>query len=160
MGGRARSRRRAALSLALLAALLAPAPAAETPRDFVTRIYAGYRDPRFNPLDRPERLFAPPLVAAIREDARLSGDEVGWLDGDPLCQCQDHEGLEPAVRAVRRTAAKTATADILLRFPGYDDRRVRLRLLRTAQGWRIADVGTRDSPSMLDELQRFNRRRR
>jgi hypothetical protein len=148
------------VSLALVAALLAPAPAAETPRDFVTRVYAGYRDPGFNPLDRPERLFAPSLVAAIREDARLSLDEVGRLDGDPLCQCQDHEGLEPVVREVRRTTAKTALADILLRFPGYDDRQVRLRLARTVRGWRIADVATADDPSLLQDLQRSNRRRR
>src|SRR3712207_1917409 len=129
MGGAARARRGAAMSLAFLAALLAPAPPAEAPRDFVARIYAGYRDPGFNPLDRPERLFAPPLVAAIREDARLSGDEPGWLDGDPLCQCQDHEGLEPLVRDVRRTAARTALADVLLRLPGYEAREVRLRLV-------------------------------
>ncbi len=147
------------MSLFLLAALLAPAPAAETPRDFVARVYAGYRDPGFNPLDRPERLFAPALVAAIREDARLAGDEVGWLAGDPLCQCQDHEGLEPVVREVRR-AAKTATADILLRFPGYDERQVRLKLVRIARGWRIADVATADDPSLLRDLQRSNRRRR
>ncbi|HEX8225760.1 MAG TPA: hypothetical protein VF605_18280 [Allosphingosinicella sp.] len=147
------------MSLVLLAALLAPAPPAETARGFVTRVYAGYRDPGFNPLDRPERHFAPPLVAAIREDARLSRDEVGWLDGDPLCQCQDHEGLDPLVREVRQ-AGKTAMADIGLRFPGYDERQVRLRLVRTPQGWRIADVATSDDPSLLEDLRRANRRRR
>ena len=144
------------MSLLLVAALLAPA---ETPRAFVDRIYAGYRDADYNPLDRPERLFAPPLVAAIRQDSRLSRDEVGWLDGDPLCQCQDHQGLEPVLGEVRR-AARSATADILLRFPGYDDRHVRLRLVRTASGWRIADVATADDPSLLRDLQRSNRRRR
>lgn len=147
------------MSLLLLAAMLASAPPAETPRDFVTRLYARYGDPAFDPLDRPERFFAPPLVAAIREDARLSGDEVGRLDGDPLCQCQDHEGLEPLVREVRGTA-KAARADILLRFPGYGDRQVRLRLVRTVQGWRIADVATADDPSLLQDLRRSNRRRR
>ena len=144
----------------LAAALLAPAPAAETPAAFVERVYAGYRNADHNPLHRPERLFAPPLVAAIREDARLSRGEVGWLDGDPLCQCQDHEGLEPLVREVRRPTAKTASADILLRFPGYDDRNVRLSLVRTRSGWRIADVATADAPSLLRDLQRSNRRRR
>lgn len=147
------------MSLALLAALLAPAPPAETPGGFVARIYAGYRDPGFNPLDGPERIFAPPLAAAIREDARLSRDEVGWLDGDPLCQCQDHEGMEPLVRAVRQ-AGRTATADVRLRLPGYAERPVRLRLVRTAQGWRIADVATDEDPSLLQDLRRSNRRRR
>jgi hypothetical protein len=143
----------------LLAAMLAPAPGGETPEAFLERLYAGYRNPDFSPLAEPERVFAEPLVAAIREDQRLSRDEVGYMDGDPLCQCQDHEGLEPVVGEVRGSA-KAATADILLRFPGYDDRHLRLRLVRTARGWRIADVATADSPSLLGEIRRFNRRRR
>lgn len=147
-------------ALWLLAALLAPAPAGETPQAFLDRIYAGYRDPDYSPLARPERVFAAPLVAAIREDRRLSRDEVGYMDGDPLCQCQDAAGLRPLIAEVKRPAARTAAARILLRFGGDDDREVRLQLVRTPSGWRIADVGTPDSPSMLDELRRFNRRRR
>jgi hypothetical protein len=149
------------MSLVLFAAfLLAPAAPAETPRAFVDRVYAGYRSPDYNPLDRPEGLFAPPLLAAIREDSRLSHGEVGRLDGDPLCQCQDHQGLVPLVREVRRPTARTATARIRLRFPGYDDRDVSLKLVRTASGWRIADIATPDDPSLLRDLQRSNRRRR
>lgn len=144
----------------LLAALLAPAPSAETPRAFIERIYAGYRDPDYSPLARPERVFAAPLVAAIREDRRLSRDEVGYMDGDPLCQCQDPAGLRPLIGEVGRPTARTAAARILLRFDGDADREVMLQLVRTSSGWRIADVATPDSPSMLDELRRFNRRRR
>lgn len=144
----------------LLAAALAPAPAAETPQAFLERIYAGYRDPDYSPLARPERVFAAPLVAAIREDRRLSRDEVGYMDGDPLCQCQDAAGLRPLIAEVRRPTARTAAARILLRFGGADNREVRLQMVRTPSGWRIADVATPDSPSMLDELRRFNRRRR
>jgi hypothetical protein len=144
---------------ALLAAALAPAPA-ETPGAFLQRIYAGYRDPDYSPLDRPDRIFAPPLVAAIREDRRLSRDEVGFMDADPLCQCQDPAGLKPLIGEVKRPTARTAAARILLRFGGSDDRELRLDLVRTAAGWRVADLGTPDSPSMLRDLQRFNRRRR
>lgn len=144
----------------LLAAALAPAPAAETPRAFLERVYAGYRDPDYSPLARPQRVFAAPLVAAIREDRRLSRDEVGYMDADPLCQCQDPAGLRPLIGEVRRPTARTAAARILLRFGGDGDREVRLQLVRTRSGWRIADVAAPDSPSMLDELRRFNRRRR
>jgi hypothetical protein len=143
----------------LFAAALAAAPA-ETPGAFVERIYAGYRDPDYSPLARPDRIFAPPLVAAIREDQRLSHDEVGFMDADPLCQCQDPAGLQPLIREVRRPTPRTATARILLRFGGTDDRQLRLDLVRTAAGWRVADLGTPDSPSMLRDLRRFNRRRR
>ena len=53
--------------------------------------------PDYNPFDQPERVFAPPLLAAINEDARLANGEVGYLDGDPLCQCQDAAGLKARV---------------------------------------------------------------
>jgi hypothetical protein len=147
------------LSLALAAAFLAAAPAAETPRRFVERVYSGYRKADFDPLAAPERIFAPPLIAAIREDSRLSRDEVGYMDADPLCQCQDAAGLRPHVGEVRQPARSRATAHILLDFGGSDRRHLRLRLVRTPAGWRIRDVVTGDEPSLLAALRRFNRRR-
>ena len=149
------------MSLALLlAAMAAPVPRTETPKAFVERLYAGYRDPDYSPLARPQRVFAPPLVAAIREDQRLSRDEVGFMDADPLCQCQDPAGLKPLIREARMRTARTATVRMRLDFGASDVRELRLDLVRTAAGWRIADLGTPDSPSMLSDLQRFNRRRR
>jgi len=143
---------------ALLALFLAAAPA-ETPRAFVERLYAGYRDSDYSPLARPERVFAPPLVAAIREDQRLSSGEVGYLDGDPLCQCQDPAGLRPEIGEVRQLTRSKVTAHVLLSFPGSDRRDLRLHLVRTGAGWRVADVATADEPSLLDSLRRSNRRR-
>lgn len=147
------------MSLAFAAALLAAAPPADSPRAFVERLYAGYRDPDYNPLAHPRRIFAKPLVAAIREDSRLSRDEVGYMDADPLCQCQDAAGLRPQIREVSRTTSSTATVHVLLDFGGSDPRDLRLRLVRTAAGWRVADVVTADEPSLLEALGRFNRRR-
>ncbi|MGZ8328758.1 MAG: hypothetical protein ACXWUV_14760 [Allosphingosinicella sp.] len=147
------------MSLALAAALLAPAPPADAPRAFVERLYAGYRDPDYNPLARPRRIFAPPLVAAIREDRRLSGDEVGYMDADPLYQCQDSTGLRPTIREVSRPTRTDATAHVLIDFGDSDRRDLRLRLVRTASGWRIADISTADESSLLAGLRRFNRRR-
>jgi hypothetical protein len=145
--------------LALLAAMAAPASPAETPRAFVARLYAGYRDEDYSPLARPERVFAPPLVAAIREDARLSKEEVGFMDADPLCQCQDAAGLHPVIETVRQPTPRTATAQIGLSFSGSDRRALRLQLIRTRAGWRIADIATAEAPSLLADLRRFNRRR-
>lgn len=142
-----------------LAALLAAAPA-ETPRAFVERIYAGYGDVEYSPFAVPERFFAAPLVAAMEEDSRLSYGEVGFLDGDPLCQCQDPSGLDAVVRDIRQPGPRTATARILLRLAGADRRDLSLRLVRTAAGWRIADIATPDSPSLLRDLRRSNRERR
>ena len=148
------------MSFALFAALLAAAQPAESPRAFVERIYAGYRDSEYSPFAAPERFFAAPLVAAMEEDSRLSYGEVGFLDGDPLCQCQDPSGLEAVVREIRQPARRTATVRILLRLNGSDERDVSLRLVRTAAGWRIADIAAPGEPSLLRDLQRSNRRRR
>ena len=84
----------------LLALLVAAAPAAETPKAYMERLYAGYRNSSFNPFDHPERYFAPRLLAAIKEDARLANGEVGYVDGDPICQCQDPDGLHATVTGV------------------------------------------------------------
>jgi hypothetical protein len=148
------------MSLAfLLAALLSPALPAETPRAFVERLYAGYRDPDYNPLAKPGRIFAPALVAEIKEDVRLSRDEVGYMDGDPICQCQDAAELRHSIEDVGQPAEKSATARIRLDFGASDRRLVTLRLARTKAGWRIADIATADEPSLLESLRRFNRRR-
>ncbi len=148
------------MSLAFAAALLAAGPPAETPRAFLERVYAGYRDEDYSPLARPRRVFARPLVEAIEEDRRLSRDEVGYMDADPLCQCQDPAGLRPAVGQVRRPAPGTATAAVALTFSGSDRRDIAVKLVRTGAGWRIADIAAADEPSLLDSLRRFNARRR
>ncbi|MEA3008687.1 MAG: hypothetical protein QOJ91_379 [Sphingomonadales bacterium] len=147
------------MSFLLAAALLAPGLPVEAPKAFVERLYAGYRDPDFNPLAHPRRIFAPPLVAAIREDARLSRGEVGYMDADPLCQCQDSAGLRATIDEVGRTGATAATARVLVDFGGSDRRDLTLRLVRTPAGWRVADIATADDLSLLESLNRFNRRR-
>jgi hypothetical protein len=149
------------MSLAVLAAaMLSPAPAGETPRAFVERLYASYRDSNYSPFTRAARVFAPPFVAALREDSRLFRDEVGFIDADPICQCQDAGGLRARVAGVRQPTAAAAEARILLRFGDTDSRDLILRLVRTRAGWRVADIATADDPSFLGELQASNRKKR
>ncbi|HYW15334.1 MAG TPA: DUF3828 domain-containing protein [Allosphingosinicella sp.] len=147
------------MSLAFAAALLAAAPTAESPRAFVERLYAGYRDPDYDPLARPERIFAPALVAAIREDRKLSRDEVGYMDADPLCQCQDAAGLRAQIGDARPWGRGAAAARVRIDLAGSERRDLRLKFVQTAAGWRISDIATTDEPSLLAGLKRFNRRR-
>jgi hypothetical protein len=140
---------------------LALALAAASPRGFVEHLYAAYRNQSWSPLARPALVFAPPLVAAISEDRRLSGDEVGFLDGDPVCDCQDASGLRAKILALTPDGNVAATVRVALRFGGSGEaRKLTLRLVRTAAGWRIADVATSDSASLLLDLEAANRRRR
>ncbi|MFL6858925.1 MAG: DUF3828 domain-containing protein [Allosphingosinicella sp.] len=148
-----------------LFAAIAPAaaPPGETPRAFVERLYAGYRRSDYSPLARPERVFAPALVAAIREDVRLSRDEVGFMDADPLCECQDPAGLHAGIVSLQQAGAG-ATVRVAIRFgpapaPPDNRRALTLRLVRTGAGWRIADLASADQPSLLADLRAFNRQR-
>lgn len=138
---------------------MAAAIAGAGPRTFVERLYASYRhNSEFSPLDEPERIFAPPLLSAIRADQRLARGEVGFLDGDPLCDCQDTHGMRVRIEAFSANRMR-ANARLVVRFAGTHDRRdISLKLVRTVTGWRIADVGTRSEPSLLRGLLASNRK--
>jgi hypothetical protein len=145
--------------LAALALAAAPASIA-TPQGFVERVYANYARDNYSPLVRPERVFAPALAAAIREDQRLSKEDVGFLDGDPICDCQDPAGLRARIVSVRQGGSAAATVRVALRFGSAPEHTpVVLRLVRIPDGWRIADVGVADSSSLLHDIQASNRRR-
>lgn len=166
MGGDPRPGGKAGLRRPLLAAALgallvaAPAAAAENPRSFVERLYAGYRNPDFSPFDRPDRIFTPAFVAAAKEDWRLSRGEVGFLDADPLCQCQDASGMKAEIARVERRGPAAAEARLRLRFPGPEVRDVRLQLVLTRAGWRVGDIAAEGEASFLRSLQAWNRRKR
>ena len=149
------------MSPLLITALVAStATPAETPRAFVTRLYAAYHTGRFSPFIHPERVFTPRFVAAIKEDGRLFRDEVGFLDADPICQCQDLAGLRAAVGEVRQPSPAAADVRVTLRFDGSNPRSIRLKLARTPAGWRVADIAASNEPSFLSDLEASNRKKR
>jgi hypothetical protein len=145
--------------LALALAAAAPA-AAETPRGFMERLYAYYSAHDYSPFKHPERVFAPRLLAAIKEDERLARGEVGYLDGDPVCQCQDAGGLKARVTSVRMQGAAKASVAVAIGLTGYKPRPAQFSLVRTTAGWRIADVSSPDEKSLLAGLEASNRQQR
>jgi hypothetical protein len=143
-----------------LALLLAAAQPAETPKAFMLRLYSYYRQSSYSPFTHPARVFAPPLLGAINEDSKLANGEVGYLDGDPICQCQESDGMRPAVTAVTHQGATKATVAVSIGWPHDKPRPIRFSLVRAAQGWRIADVSSADEPSLLKALEDSNRKAR
>ena len=145
------------IAIVLLGLVLVAVPGgarAETARAFLERTYAGYVHGTFNPLDHADSYFAPSLAKEIRLDS--AGGEVGYLDGDPLCDCQDISGLKPQVEWVRMRGRGAADARVLLDFGTPDERRVSLKLVLTGRGWRVQDVATKEEPSLLAALRRSN----
>ena len=141
----------------LLALALAAGQPAETPQRFLERTYLSYGSPGFNPLEHPARWFTPTLTAAIREDERLAKGEVGYLDGDPLCDCQDYDEVAMRVDSLRRLTRTAAIAKVRVDSGISHSRDLRLDLRLTRAGWRIADVVGADHHSLLRALQRSNR---
>ena len=144
----------------IVVALAAAAAQPETPRRFLERVYASYHDSNFSPFRHADRYFVPRLVAAISEDSRLAHGEVGYLDGDPLCQCQDAAGLHARVLRVRTPSPKSANAEVALDYPDNTPTRIRLSLAMTKSGWRIADVSAGGDPSLLRALEASNAKSR
>lgn len=141
----------------LFALLLAGTPPAEGPAAFIQRIYAGYSHAGYSPLSVPEKLFSPTLTAAIRQDG--AGGEVGYLDGDPLCDCQDYERISARIMKLARPSARSASAQVHVMLGPKEARDLKLNLVLTRSGWRIADIVDPRGHSLLKELQRSNAKR-
>lgn len=143
--------------LAYLTALGAE-PISETPQAFIHRIYAGYARKNYDPLRQIGLIFSADLGAAIRKDEHLAKGEVGYLDGDPLCDCQDHGKLTARIRALNVPTRTSAIASMHVNFGTGETRELRLKLVLGRNGWRVADVVSSDGTSLLAELERANRR--
>jgi len=138
-------------------ACILPGAQAQTAKQadtFVRQLYGQYEHPvsRFGPSimgKHAASVFSPGLLALIRkeEKATPSGD-VGKLDFDPVCSCQDSGGLKLAdVHVTLRDAGK-ALATVMLSFPEPAKIEVQLSLLWTPRGWRVDDIGTKDVSSL------------
>lgn len=102
-------------------------------------------------------VFSPRLLRLIRKDqASTPAGEVGALDGDPICDCQDPSGLRLARLDVTSSGPGRAVARVTLSFPD-GRRRLRLDLEEGQAGWRVSDVHTADMPSLLGLLQSTSR---
>jgi Protein of unknown function (DUF3828) len=142
-----------------LAALAQQLPV-ETPRAFMERLYASYRNSDYSPFTHPEKVFAPRLLAAINEDSRLAQGEVGYLDGDPVCQCQDAAGLKATITQVQMQGMTKATVRVSIGLDGYKPRPAEFSLVRAKGGWRIADVSSSAEKSLLNGLEESNRKQK
>jgi Protein of unknown function (DUF3828) len=145
---------------ALLAMAPAPVAAADSPRAFLTRLYARYESGNLKPFPRQEQVYAPELVRQMRLNAKLYGPEqVGLIDYDPVCQCQDVSELKARIFDITPTGRGKAEARVSIGFgDGTVHHEIRVNLIRAAAGWRIADIATREQLSLLADLQRDNQK--
>ena len=133
-------------------------------KTFLAQLYAHYPARSgakpFDPLGRSAAsIFDPSFVALLREDARLTpAGDIGAIDWDPICGCQDDEGMKTRIGTIRPVGPSAATALVDVRFPGVaTPDRIELDLIVDHGQWRIRDVRTKDVPSLRADLIKSNR---
>jgi hypothetical protein len=121
-------------------------------RTFVAQIYLKAVNDRHFSFASP-RLLAPDLYNLVLR-SRTQGAN-GVLGYDPICQCQDNDGLSAQILSVVVTDDR-AVAQVLLRFDAshpVPPVRVKLLLNRAPlAGWKITDIQTQRVPSLKSLL--------
>jgi hypothetical protein len=103
-------------------------------------------------------VFDPGMIAAFREDTKLAKGEVGFVDSDPLCQCQDDSGLKATIASVTMTGPNAADVVVNLDYPSEKAIiPLSLHLVTVNGAWRIHDLSTVDAKSYLDDLLKANK---
>jgi hypothetical protein len=132
-----------------------PHPTAQAFVEGLYRAYQGHEHDGGGPdyLGRQrDRVFAPKLIALMRRDAaNTPAGEVGALDGDPICNCQDYEISKVVVR-IKDSGGGRASAEVHFDNSGRAEF-VQLDLVSIRGGWRVADVHTQDTPSLVRLLE-------
>jgi len=131
------------------------AGAADSAEAFVRGLYAQYT-PHGHPVafgyPDAKPIVDAPMLQWLHRDQVKSNGEVGALDVDPVCQCQDWEHLK--VDSVQSIAGGPGTATVEVRFEdgsGKDRWRqtVRFDLVQVGGAWKIHDIHAHDLPSLI-----------
>jgi len=130
------------------------AAALEGPEPFVRALYAVHAagGGGLEPLP-PGRdpIYGRTLNAMIGADFRKADGEVPFLNHDPICACQDSDGLVLESVTVTETGAATAEAAVV--FTNLGQRRSQtLKLLKEGQSWRVVDVLVPGEPPLTEQL--------
>ena len=154
------------LVLCLVASCLAagtvPARAqdAASARSFLESVYRLYgKGGKGVALSGPQarRVFDASLLALMRADEKANGpNQVGVLDGDPLCSCQDWDALRDLKIDAEMQAAGRVVAHVSFALfaekngtideAGEDRRRLEISLTSQQGQWRVYDVLDRSEP--------------
>jgi hypothetical protein len=124
---------------------------------FVREVYADYSNPDWqHQAERETKFYSPSLNRMIVADAKRHPGEISNLDFDPICACQDPgEPGDLKVQSIKLTRVSPLLIRAAVSFTiATQPRLVTLSLLKTAQGWRIDEISTKDVPSLRRLLTR------
>lgn len=120
---------------------------------FVNKVYSNYnnKDSIFNfKGPEAEKIFCPELLKLIQLDKKLAQGEVGYLEEDPLCQCQDDGGLIVKSIIIKELSCDTI-AQVELNFP-VKLVKIHLKIKKINERWCIEDISSEGSASIYKFL--------
>ena len=142
--------------LAVAAGCATAASAADlgTAKAMLEQTYRGYCRGCHVDFDRQaKRLLSQRLWALVQRDRRMTpAGDVGALDGDPICDCQDFAITRVQVEV--KPAAAPDRASAVVRFRNFGEpQTVRLDLVVQGGGWRIDNIRSKGTPDLAVYLR-------
>ncbi len=136
---------------------VAPSASPASAEQFLRGLYAKYTpNGKPTPFVYPDAktVADPGMMSLLRHDRDMSKGEVGAIDADPVCDCQDWDGLKITSLHVTMQGKNAASADLALTNAGSSEK-IHFLLVWTKGGWRIHDIGTKDTPSLVTYLKTY-----
>jgi hypothetical protein len=130
------------------------AAAAEGPEPFARAIFAQYVNGGPSELPPPpgqDPIFSRTMNALMGDDFRAANGEVGTIEYDIFCQCQDQDGFVVNSMAVAQGDENTASASVVFTNMGIEKTAI-LELVREGGNWKVDDVETGMTNSVKDML--------
>ena len=132
-------------------------PSAASAEQFLRGLYAQYK-PHGKPVafvyPDAKGIADPALMALLKHDRDASKGEVGAMDSDPVCNCQDWTAIKVVSVHVTMPAKDAAAAEIVFSDNGEVEK-IHFALVWTSGGWRIHDIGAKDEPSLVGYLRDY-----
>ncbi len=145
------------LSIAGVAQAAAPVASPASAEQFLRGLYAKYT-PNGKPIPfvypDAKGIVDPTMLALLKRDQDKSDAEVGAMDSDPVCRCQDWNALKVTSLHVTMQGANAAAADVAISDDGHVEK-IHFTLVWLNGGWRIRDIGTKDEPSLVAYLRSY-----
>lgn len=116
---------------------------------FITGLYKGYQSAKAPDYlgAAADTLFTAELLSLIRKDQEQAKGEVGILDHDPICDCQDFD-ISNIHISTKENGKSRLKADVHFTNAGSE---VNLGFSLEGDGkrWRIADIHSKSIPSLF-----------
>jgi len=132
-------------------------PSAASAEQFLRGLYAQYK-PHGKPVafvyPDAKGMVDPAMLAMLKHDKDASKGEVGAMDSDPICRCQDWTAIKVVSVHVTMSGKDAAAADLAFSDDGQVEK-VHFALVWTSGGWRIHDIGAKDEPSLAGYLRNY-----